>query len=286
MGGSTLNCPTGNVAPAPGWTPAWRKVQLNPSSGKLKKALTRYICAPVVPSKSFAQAVTAKPDTGASNHYFAASDALVLTKLSPNPHGPSVTLPDMSTIYAEQQGFLPLPSLSKEAKRTQVFSAITNASLILIGQLRNDGCEAKFAKKSMSVSKDGEKIMEGVRNFNDGLWEISATPQVINHKINAIICKDKLKSELASYLHACACSPPISSFIQAVENGNFATWSGIHDVDFAKFLDPTIANFASQPSLRNWPIKIKDALVIALNSWVLLASLESDGSGKKPCCSA
>ena len=96
-----------------------------------------------------------------------------MTNLSPNPHGPTVTLPDMSTIRAEQQGFLPISSLSKEAKRTQVFSEITNASLISIGQLCDDGCEAKFTRKSMSVSKNGEKIMEGVRNFDDGLWDIS-----------------------------------------------------------------------------------------------------------------
>ena len=95
----------------------------------------------------------------------------------------------------------------------------------------------------MSVSKNGEKIMTGNRNFDDGLWDISldAPPIPAKQTVNAIIRKDKSKSELASYLHACAGSPPISSFIRAVKNGNFATWPGINDINFAKFLDPTIA---------------------------------------------
>ena len=74
--------------------------------------------------------------------------------------------------------------------------------------------------------------MTGIRIFDDGLWDISldALPDPSHQKINAIIRKDKSKSELASYLHACAGSPPISSFIRAVKNGNFATWPGIHDI--------------------------------------------------------
>ena len=85
-----------------------------------------------------------------------------------------------------------------------MFSEITNASLISIGQLCDDGCEAKFTKKSMYVSKNGEKIIEGVCNFTNGLWDISldSLPKASIQKFNAIIRKDKSKSELALYLHA------------------------------------------------------------------------------------
>ena len=210
------------------------------SSSKLKLTKTSFSCNSVVPSKSYAQVVIAKPDTGASNHYFSAKDAPVLTQLKKVTFGPTVTLPDMSTIQADQQGFLPLPnSISPEGSKAHVFEDITNASLISIGQLCDDGCEATFDKEKMNVSKNGKKILTGVRNLSDGLWDVKLQPNSL--KINAIIRKDKSKVELAEYLHACAGSPPISSFLRAIKNGNLITWPGIDSVNFSKFLKPKIA---------------------------------------------
>ena len=215
---------------------------MNCSSGKLKSTLTSSSCNSVVPPKSYAQAVIAKPDTGASNHYFALRDAPALAKLTTVTDGPSVTLPNMSTITASKQGFLPLPNtISSKGSKTHVFKDITNASLISIGQLCDDGCQATFDKQKMSVSKNGEKIMSGIRNTSDGLWDIKLPPAASNQSINAIIRKDKSKTELASYLHACAGSPPISSFLRAIKKGNFISWPGIDAINFAKFLQPSIA---------------------------------------------
>ena len=148
----------------------------------------------------------------------------------------------MSVITAEQQGLLSLQSLSKDARRTQVFKKITNASLISIGQLCDNDCEAKFTKKEMQVvSKNGTKVLQGTRNLTDGLWDVTIPAPTLPHpSVNAIIRKDKSKSELASYLHACAGSPPIDSFIRAKNNGNYVTWSGIDAINFKKHLDPTV----------------------------------------------
>ena len=149
----------------------------------------------------------------------------------------------MSTIQAEQQGYLPLSSsLSASAKQAQVFNKITNSSLISIGQLCDDDCTATFTKTDMKVSKNGTPILNGPRNHYDGLWDVVLpTPTITQPSANAIIRKDKSKAELAAYLHACAGSPPLDSFIRARNKGNFVTWPGIDAIDFKKHLEPTIA---------------------------------------------
>ena len=100
----------------------------------------------------------------------------------------------------------------------------------------DDGREAKFTKEDMYVSKKGEKVLQqGVVQYQPvGLWDVtlssSATMphQVISQPTaNVIIQKDKSKAELASFLHACAGSPLINSFIRAKNKGNFVTWPGI-----------------------------------------------------------
>ncbi len=58
---------------------------------------------------------------------------------------------------------------------------------------------------------------------------------------NALLRYDKSKSELAEYFHACCGSPTKSTFLQAIKQGNFATWPGLtHDL-ISKHLSPSIA---------------------------------------------
>ena len=59
-------------------------------------------------------------------------------------------------------------------------------------------------------------------------------------RANAIIRQDKTKYELASYLHACAFSPSISTFQKAIRRGHFITWPGIENINFEKILRATI----------------------------------------------
>ena len=86
-----------------------------------------------------------------------------------------------------------------------------NESLLSIGQLCDEGCVAVFDNKKLHFFKNGEMILSDFRNLNDGLWDVPFKNHEI-HAINYIISKDKNKSELAQYLHACAFSPVISTF--------------------------------------------------------------------------
>ena len=59
--------------------------------------------------------------------------------------------------------------------------------------------------------------------------------------MNYIIAKDKSKSELVQYLLATSFSPSLSTFIYAINNGNFVIWPGIFELNFKKLLGTTIS---------------------------------------------
>ena len=118
----------------------------------------------------------------------------------------------------------------------------------------------------MYVLKNNSIVLKGYRNFSDGLWDVPLPQQQQQklshisrglhhtnissitfshfptvHKLNVIIRKDKTKHDLIRYLHACSFSPPITTFLKAVKNGNFVTWPGITEQLIKKYLTPSIA---------------------------------------------
>ena len=95
-----------------------------------------------------------------------------------------------------------------------------------MGQLCDDGCKVTLTKKKIIIQKQDQVVLEGKRNYTDGLWDIALAPTK-PHKANAIIRKDKTKYELAHYFHDTCFSPPVSTFEKAVKNGNYITWPGL-----------------------------------------------------------
>ena len=155
------------------------------------------------------------------------SDQHVLTNISSSP-GPTVYLPDNNTMTSMKAGDFPFPSiLSSSAKKAHVFRDLKSASLVSLGQLCDDNCNIILDTNTIKVFKEKTLILTGTRNPRDGLWDIPLKPKHLQitqpsvHKLNVILRKDKTKQELANYLHACCFSPTVSTFIQAIRNGNF-----------------------------------------------------------------
>ena len=160
----------------------------------------------VDPHRSYAQVVKVKPDTGASSHYFKATDSSVLQKVRTTQIRPVVTLPDLSTIQATAEGKLSIhPVLSEQATTAHIFDDLTNTSLLSVGQLCDDDCTAIFDKTAMKT------VITGKRNNVDGLWDIELpmTPLAPAGVVNAIIKKSTSHADLADYLYACCGSPPL-----------------------------------------------------------------------------
>ena len=126
-----------------------------------------------------------------------------------------------------------LPSKSTQA---QVYTNLKNARLISIGQLRDSNWLSLFTKRDVTIfNSDKNTVFNGTRKTYDGLWDItieSSHPEppltaTITKHADSILRLDKTRSELASYLHSATGYPTKSTFIQAINNGNFITWPGL-----------------------------------------------------------
>ena len=203
-----------------------------------------------LPPKS--QTIIAKGDSAASNHYWALRDSMVLDDVEVDPIGPTVILPDTSTLTATKQGNLPIQQLSSAAKKTAVFDNL-QSSLISLGQLCDDGCTVVLTKKNLIAAKDKNIILQGHRSTSgDGLWDIPiSSPKLstIRHdrsettvtpSMNVIIRRKEAKRDLIRYLHGACFSPTKATWIAAINNGHFTTWPGLTTSLVTKYLPPSI----------------------------------------------
>ena len=123
--------------------------------------------------KTAAKIVIAKGDSAASGHYWQEKDVKVLSKIK-DIIGPSVLLPNEDTVDVTSQGQLPLsPLFSSRAKKAIILPGLKSASLISIGQLCDDNCTVLLNKRKLLAIKEKQVILEGSRNYSDGLWDIT-----------------------------------------------------------------------------------------------------------------
>ena len=123
----------------------------------------------------------AKGDSAASNHYWRRRDMNVLETIHEEA-GPPVALPNGDTINDNQVGYLPIPALSKTAKKTRILKDLNSASLISIGQLADDGCTTHIDEDTLQVKKNGNIILRGTRNKRDNLYDIPIYKTVLHEE--------------------------------------------------------------------------------------------------------
>ena len=146
-------------------------------------------------------------------------------------NGPKLRLPNNDQIQANKKGQLPLPlDLSPLARTAHVFHKLIIASLLSISKLYDDGCVAVFDEKDLRIFKRNDLILMGHRNRDDFLWDVKLDPQQIvgydkkiykqeayfTQSVNMIVWKDQTKTKLGEYLHKCAFSPFLSTFMKAI----------------------------------------------------------------------
>ena len=146
--------------------------------------------SPLIESVAHPQPVViAKADSGASGHYFRENDMKALVNIKQPTPQTIVQLPDDSTMSSSHDAELPIFVLSKHAKKVRIFPNLASSSLLSIGQLCDDNCIAIFHKDILQVIKDNKVILEGLRNRNDGLWDVPLKPTTSTPiaSLNAII---------------------------------------------------------------------------------------------------
>lgn len=101
---------------------------------------------------------TAFIDTAATDHY--AQVKAPLEQIKQFPNSDPIFLTDGSTMKSTHTGILPnLPNITQSCKTAQICPSNNNISLISLGKLCDDGCEAKINKNVCKVYKEDKTIL-------------------------------------------------------------------------------------------------------------------------------
>jgi len=127
---------------------------------------------------------------------------------------------------------LPIPELPLQARKTHIFPALQETSLISVGQLCDVGCTATFDKHSAEVYYQGKIILQGNRNQEtNGLW-MFRLPQ---HKSNAAIPHSAKPSDLVQFAHQALFSPALSTLKTALRKGFLPPFRGLSTETLSKY---------------------------------------------------
>jgi len=155
------------------------------------------------------------------------------------------------------------PQLSASAQHGHVLNGLKTGSLISIGQLCDDDCAAIFTKFNVKIIKDGNIIITGNRDPQNGLWNIPLAPKPflptsdknVKFLASSAISDDITKQDLAAFLHGTIFSPSPSTLIRAIKKNHFTSWPGLTESIIRKHLPKSIAT--SKGHLRGQQKNIK-----------------------------
>jgi hypothetical protein len=187
-------------------------------------------------------------DTGASGHYICPQDSHNTNNTTQTTI--TVGLPNGDTLQSNDTGCeLDIPQLPQEARQAHLLPGLTHSSLVSIGKLCDEGCEATFDKNKVVVSKDKTTVLTGTRDTRTGLWRFPMrTPPTPTEVPTNQQCANVLQLQtgirrMIKLLHATAFSPVKSTWIAAIKRGCFATWPGLTTAAVNKHYPQTIATF-------------------------------------------
>ena len=164
-----------------------------------------------------------------------------------------ILLPDGGVIKSTHQCHLDIPWLPNEATKAHIVPGLAHTSLISIKQLCDNGCTVVYDKLACKVYFKHQLVWLGQREPKTGLWilplqpnrptEMTFTPDNIDnttHQANSAYTMTS-KGALINFLHQCAFSPAIPTWIKAIDNGQFATWPGLTSKAVRKYMTPSPA---------------------------------------------
>jgi hypothetical protein len=194
-------------------------------------------------------------DYAAPAHYGDQGAEQHCVNVSPTTTGPSVQVANGHIIEPNKRVTIPLaPELSADAKIGHLFNNLQSGTLISLGQLCGDECDALFTKYDVKIYKHGQVIIVGKRNPTNGLWNIPRapkeaahpliplpTPKTLQHSANGVIQNINTKQDLAAFHHGSAYSPVPSTLLWAIGRGHFHSWPGLTTGLVSKHLAKALA---------------------------------------------
>jgi hypothetical protein len=134
---------------------------------------------------------------------------------------------------------LNIPELNAAASIAHVFPGMANHSLLLVGQLCNEGYIVTFKNASVTICDPQEfQILSGARELDTGLWRINfrKDDQQLKQSVANNVYELRNTGALVHYLHKSLFSPTKSALLQAVKNGHLVTWPGLTEEAIHKHL--------------------------------------------------
>jgi hypothetical protein len=121
-----------------------------------------------------------------------------------------------------------LTNLPPQARKAHILPGLVQNSLILVGQLCDNGCNVTFTQEQVTVSKNGKCVMYGSRDPISCLWRVDLKQRFETKQLKCNHAHDNSnQKDLINYLHAACFSPVKSTWIRAIKNGDFTSWPGL-----------------------------------------------------------
>jgi hypothetical protein len=181
------------------------------SKNRTTVATTPFSLGPSLPQNI----TTAILDTGATGHFLSILAPYSNKRIaSPALH---VSLADHSVMVSSHQVDLNLPLLPISACTAHLFPALSDNSLIFIGQLCDAGCTATFTASTVQVHLHTDLLFEGNRSAaTNFLWRVtlSIPPPPIP---SAFIAIQGSPAQLVAFAHAAFFSPSLSTLQQVLK---------------------------------------------------------------------
>jgi hypothetical protein len=143
-----------------------------------------------------------------------------------------------TAIQSAHNSELLLSILPPQARRAHILPGLVHNLLIYVGQLCDSGCDVAFTRDKDEVNKDGKSVMSGMHDQQSRLWRVDLKEAPKSNYKNACNHAHETSNlkELINYLHATAFIPVKATWIKAIKNGNFSSWTGLTEHAVEKHL--------------------------------------------------
>jgi hypothetical protein len=149
----------------------------------------------------------------------------------------SVNMPNGTTIQLSHTCDLLLANLPPQARKAHILPGLVHNSLISVGKLCDNGCNATFTQEQVTVSKNGKCVMYRSRDPRSRLWRVDLKQKFEAKHAQCNHAHDNSnQKDVINYLHAACFSPVKSTWITEIKIGHFTSWPGLTEHAVEKHL--------------------------------------------------
>lgn len=150
-------------------------------------------------------------------------------------------MPNGSIIQSSAQTQLNIPSIPSNATLVHLFPGLQSHSLLSIGQLCNEGCEATFRNDNVRITRNNLVLLEGMRDSATGLWMLPVPITTAIHGQANFVNAPTKTAELVAFAHAALFSPSIAALRKAIDKHFLHDFPGLTSKSIREFPTHSIA---------------------------------------------